>query len=452
MPPPETKECLLVVDDSLDTRELLQRNLSSQGYEVLTAANATEALKLLGMRHVDLVITDLKMPGASGLDLVRHIRENLKLTDVMMITGFPSVEGAVTAIKTGAGEYLSKPFTKDELFAAVSRVMDRLHLRKASLASAERPASNPLGMLGESDAMQAVFKTVSRAASAVTPVLITGENGTGKELLARAIHYGSAKARAPFVSINCVGSPEELFERQLFGYVSVTAQGDTESHMGFLQLVEGGTLYLEEVSELPYAMQTRLLHVLEEKEFHVLGSTDSHAASFRLIAASDRDLRALVNEGNFRDDLYIRLSMNAIAVPPLRERGNDVVLLARHFLNELSKGVVKQTPRLTEQAVEAVKNDSWPGNIGELQNVIFQLLHSINSGVIDVQDFPPHMRFSAIGKSTVIRSLAMMEAEHIRNVIASVGGNKTRAAEILGINRKTLREKLKLSDSPASAE
>jgi DNA-binding NtrC family response regulator len=438
-----------VVDDSIDTRELLQRNLSAQGYEVLTAADASEALRILGMRHVDLVITDFKMPGASGLDLVRHIRENLKTTEVMMITGFPSVEGAVKAIKSGAGEYLSKPFTKEELFAAVSRVMERLSLRKASQASSERPIANPLGMLGESDAMQAVFKAVARAASSITPVLITGENGTGKELLARAIHYGSSRARAPFVSINCTGSPEELFERQLFGYISGGPNGKTEAHLGFLQLVDGGTLYLEEVSELPYAMQTGLLHVLEEREFQVLGSTDSHAASFRLIAASDRDLRALVNEGVFRDDLYIRLSMNVLAVPALRERGNDVLLLARHFLNELSKGVTKSVPRLSDHAMEVVKSYAWPGNIGELQNIISQLLHSTESDIIDVPDFPPHMRFSVAEVSILNRSLATVEAEHIRNVIAAAGGNKTRAAEILGINRKTLREKLKQSESTA---
>jgi len=437
-----SKECLLVVDDSPDTRELLQRNLSSQGYEALTAADVAEALRILGLRHVDLVVTDLKMPGASGLDLVRHIRENLRETEVMMITGYPSVEGAVTAMKSGAGEYLSKPFTKEELLGAVGRVMEKLRLRRAGQLSPDRHISHPPGMVGGSEAMHGVYKAISRAASAVTPVLITGEHGTGKGLVARAVHHASSRADAPFATLDCAGHPAAVLERQLFGYTAESPPGKMESPAGFFRLVEGGTLYLKSIATLSGIVQAELLRVLEDKRSQRIGSTDTRPAGCRLIADSDRDLPALVDAGVFREDLLMRLSMNVIAVPALRERGNDVLLLARHFLDGLSKETGKPVPRLSDHVMEIMKHYSWPGNIGELQNVIYRLLRMTDTDVIDVPDLPSHMRFSLADASLLSRSLAQVEAEHIRNVMASVGGNKTRAAEILGINRKTLREKL----------
>jgi DNA-binding NtrC family response regulator len=270
MPGGNANACLLVVDDSPDARELLQRNLSSQGYEVLTAAGMAEALSILATTHVDLVLTDLKMPHASGLDLVRHVHENLKETEVIMVTGYPSVEGAVTAVKSGAQEYLSKPFTKDELLAAVGRVMEKLSLRKATLKSMRQP-SNPLGMVGESDPMLKVFKAALKAAVETTPVYLMGENGTGRERLAKAIHAASPRAAAPFVTVNCFGTEPESFEKQLLGYIMKTSLGAMESHEGFFQFLDGGTLHLKNVSQLPDALQSTLFRVLEEREFRVIG-------------------------------------------------------------------------------------------------------------------------------------------------------------------------------------
>jgi two-component system, NtrC family, response regulator HydG len=448
MAPNNSKGRLLVVDDSADTRELLQRILSAQGYEVLGAAGVAEALKLLEGVPVDLVITDLKMPGISGLDLVRHVRENLKESEVMMITGYPSVEGAVAAVKSGAEEYLPKPFTREELLAAVDRVMEKLALRRVGSVQGYRRIADTLGMIGDSEAMQKVLKAVSKAAAGVTPVLITGEYGTGKELVARAIHFSGSRAEAPFVTVNCMGNPEEYSERQLFGYPQSTTAGATESRMGFLQFVHGGTLYLKEVSVLSYAMQTRLFRLLEDKQFRAIGSTDIRPINFQIIADSDKDLRALANTGAFREDLYIRLSMNTIVVPPLRERGNDILLLAGHYLATLSKEIGRPVPRFSDHALEVLRNYSWPGNIGEMQNCIQRLVAETDGEVIDVPDFPSPMRYSVLGTTGLNRSLAEMEIEHIRNVIAGVGGNKTQAAEILGITRKTLREKLKQQAHP----
>jgi DNA-binding NtrC family response regulator len=434
---------LLVVDDSADTRELLQRILSSQGYEVLGAADVAEALALLKGTQVDLVITDLKMPGVSGLDLVRHIRENLKQSEVMMITGYPSVEGAVAAVKSGAEEYLPKPFTREELIAAVDRVMDKLALRRVGNLQNDRRIAETLGIIGESEAILQVLKAVAKVAAGATPVLIVGEYGTGKELIGRAIHYSGPRAGAPFVTVNCLGNPDEYCERQLFGFRQSGADGSGQARMGLLQFAAGGTVYLKEVSNLSYAMQTRLFRLLEDKRFQAIGSPDAQAADFQVIADSGKDLRALVNKGTFREDLFIRLSMNTIEVPALRERGNDIVLLARHFLTKFAKEIGRPTPRYSDHALEVLKNYSWPGNIGELQNLVQRLVTETDGELIDVPDFPAPMRYSVLGTTGLTRSLAEMEIEHIRNVIASVGGNKTQAAEILGITRKTLREKLK---------
>lgn len=443
---------LLVVDDSADTRELLQRILSSQGYEVLGAADVPEALSLLKGTHIDLVITDLKMPGVSGLDLVRHIRENMKQSEVMMITGYPSVEGAVAAVKSGAEEYLPKPFTREELIAAVDRVMDKLALRRVGNIPDDRRIADTLGIVGESEAILKVLKAVAKAASGATPVLLVGEYGTGKELIGRAIHYSGPRAGAPFVVINCMGNPEEYCERQLFGFRPSAAAGAAESRIGFLQFAEGGTLYLKEVSDLSYTMQTKLFRLLEEKQYQVIGSADIRSMNFQVIADSDKELRALVNKGAFREDLFIRLSMNTITIPALRERGNDIVLLARHFLTKFSKEIGRPVPRFSDHALEVLKNYSWPGNIGELQNLVQRLVTETDGEMIDVPDFPAPMRYSVMGTTGLTRSLADMEIEHIRNVIASVGGNKTQAAEILGITRKTLREKLKQHLPPRTEE
>ncbi len=444
-----SKTSLLIVDDSPDTRELIQRHLSAEGFDLRTAGDAAEALRILGSHPIDLVVTDFKMPGASGLDLVRHVRENLAGTEIMIITGYPSVEGAVNALKSGAGDYLSKPFTKNELLTAVHRALEKLSLRKSDRLASGKAASTPLGIVGESEPMQAVFKAALKAASATTPVLITGENGTGRGLLARAIHYGSARRKAPFVTANCDGIPEDLFDRQLLGFAG---KGPMDMQAGFFQLVDGGTLFLKGVAALPEHIQDVLLRVLEEKQFRMIGSEETHPVSFRVIADTRMDLRQLVNEGAFREDLFVRLSMNVIPLPALRERGNDVAVLARHFLNESSKLLGRPIPRMTDAALSIIKSYSWPGNISELQNVIYQLLLTTERDWIDVPDFPPHMRLAAADASAVNRSLADLEAEHIRRVIAAVGGNKTRAAEILGINRKTLREKLRQTGDTQSED
>jgi two-component system response regulator HydG len=443
-------KCLLIVDDSPDTRELLERNLTSQGYRVFTAADVGQALSILASTKIDLVITDLKLPGVSGLDLIRHVRENLKDTEVVMITGYPSVESAVAAVKSGAEEYLAKPFTKEELFATVRRVMEKLSTRLAGAGDRQRPESNPLGIIGDSEPMQRVLRVAMRAATASAPVLITGENGTGKQLLARAIHVLSANSTGPLISVAAAGISEEVLERQLFGHAATP--GGTDGQPGYFHAAGGGVLYIREISELPLGIQARLLRVIQEKLFFPAGKATGQALDFLIVADTHKDLRALARRGLFLDDLFVRLSMNEIHLPALRERGHDLILLARNFLQRYSHETDRPEPSFSPAAWDAIKGYWWPGNIGELANVIRYLVLSTESPVIDVTDLPTHMRYSAIKAVDINRSLAELEADHIRNVIAGVGGNKTRAAEILGINRKTLRDKLKQQHYPKSPE
>jgi DNA-binding NtrC family response regulator len=446
MPSPSKRSRLLVVDDALDTREVLQRNLTAEGYEVFTAGNVSEAVHLLESARVDLVITDLKMPGGSGLDLVRHVRENLKETEVMMITGFPTIEGAVTAVKSGAEDYLSKPFTQHELLSAVKRALKKRRIRNLAKIPAKDEPANPFGMVGESGPILEVFDSIQKAAATSATVLINGESGTGKELVARAIHYRSTRAAAPFVPVNCGGIPQELLESELFGHLRGSFTGAMETRAGFFQTADGGSIFLDEISEMPLAMQVKLLRVLQDREVRMVGSSRPKNVDVRILAATNKDLAGLVEKGTFRDDLFYRINVITISVPPLRVRGDDILLLVHHYLKKFSKEHEKPTPNISENALNLLRNYPWPGNVRELENVIQRIIVMTDGDIIEVPDLPSLMRFSALGQPALNRSLAEVEAEYIRNVLASVGGNKTRAAEILGIDRKTLREKLKRPD------
>jgi len=446
MTAPHHKGSLLVVDDSSETREFLERHLRTHGYDVISAADAGSALRVLSTAEVDLVITDVKMPGASGLDLVRHVTENHRDTEIMLITGYPSLDNALTAMRSGAQDYLAKPFTREELFAAVDRVMERLSERRASSAPAVRSTTGPLGMVGTSDIMQSLYEAISKASSSESPVFITGESGTGKRLTAKAIHYTGLRADAPFVTVQCGALPAELAEAQLFGRIIEDTRAKTELQPGFCHFARGGTLCLEGIAELPYVAQTKIYQLLKEKEFCEVGSTVAHTVDFSLIAVSGRNLQIMVDSGAFREDLLGRLSANSISVPPLRERGDDVQLLARHFLGRFAKEMGKPVPQLSDEALRVFASYVWPGNVAELEDLIYRLVLTVQTPTCEVADLPVYLSRAASVSPGLDRSLAEVEAEHIRNVISSVGGNKTRAAEILGINRKTLREKLRQAD------
>ena len=444
------KKRILIVDDSGTTLEVLQRNLTAAGYRVFTAPGVAEAVKILEGAALDLVITDLKMPKVSGLDLVRHVRENFKDTEVMMITGYPSIEGAVNAIKTGAEEFLAKPFTDEELFSAVQRALDKLKLRRSGHTTPSHVVPTHKGFIGDSEAMRDVFVAIGKAASTSATVLITGESGTGKELAARAIHYGGPRASAPFVPVNCGGIPEALLESELFGHVKGAFTGADESRAGFFHAADGGTIFLDEVSDMSLAMQVKLLRVLQDKEVCMVGSSRSRKVDVRILAATNRDLQGLVRKGLFREDLFYRLNVITIFIPPLRERGDDILLLALHFVTKFAAESGQSPLRFSEKALQNLRSYNWPGNVRELENVIQRLVVMTDGDVIEVPDLPALMRFSALRELGLKRTLAEVEAEYISNVLSSVDGNKTLAAQILGVNRKTLREKLRKTEKPST--
>jgi len=437
----ENQFIILAVDDNLNALEIIKRNLENAGYKVIASNGVQAAVEVLKDQKIDLVITDFKMPKHSGLDLVRHVSENYNDVGIIMVTGYPSIDGAVEAIKTGVEEFLAKPFTDEELLSAVQSVLEKLKLRRKAQAVVE--PENPYGIVGNSEPMQNVFKLSAKAAASTANVLISGESGTGKELVARAIHYGSSRASAPFVPVNCTAIPESLLESELFGHVKGAFTGANVSRAGFFQIADGGTIFLDEIGDASQNLQAKLLRVIQDKEIFKVGSSQVVKVDTRIVAATHKDLKTLVNKGHFREDLYYRLNVIDIPIPPLRERRQDVLLLIHFFVPEFCREMSRQPITFSDRALKALTNYAWPGNVRELENLIQKLVVIVDEDIVDIADLPVPMRFSISQETGINRSLAQMETEHIRNVLAGVGGNKTSAAKILQINRKTLREKLK---------
>ncbi len=436
-----TRAAVLVVDDAPTTLEVLRRVLEGKGYRVVTAASVAHALEALTTDAFDLVVTDLKMPEASGMELVRHVHDNLRDTAVMMITGYATVEGAVQAVKGGAVEYLSKPFTNEEFVDAVARALDTARTRR--VVDRENEVTSFQGLIGKSPAMRRLYRDIQKAAQSEATVLVTGESGTGKELVARAVHYTGARSQAPFVPVNCGAIPEGLMESELFGYVKGAFTGATTSRAGFFQTADGGTVFLDEIGEMSPDMQVRLLRVLQDRTVYMVGSSKPRAVNVRIVAASNKDLPQLVSKGRFREDLYFRLNVLHIHLPPLRDRGDDILLLVGHFAEKFSREHGGMAPEMSADVLESLRGYGWPGNVRELENVVQRLVVMSDGERIDVPDLPTVMRFHAVSNGErVLRPLADVEREHIERVLAAVDGNKTRAAEVLGIDRKTLRSKL----------
>lgn len=432
---------ILAVDDNPNALEVITRNLVKAGYEVSTAASVEEAVSVLAERDVDIVITDYRMPKHSGLDLIKHVRENHTDTEIIMITGYASIDGAVEAIKEGAEEYLPKPFTDTELLTAVENVLNKLIRRRK--VQVEMEPEDYHGIVGNSAVMRQVFKLIAKAAPMSANVLISGESGTGKELVARAIHYGGPRSAAPFVPVNCTAIPDSLLESELFGHVKGAFTGAKASRAGFFQIADGGTIFLDEIGDASLNLQSKLLRVIQSKEIFMVGSSQVRKVDTRIIAATHKDLAALVKKGHFREDLFYRLNVIDIHIPPLRERPEDVPPLVNYFVSLFCREMKQKPPTFSDKALEALVNYSWPGNIRELENLLQRLLVIVEDNLIDVADLPPPMRFCIGQSASSKKSLAEMEAEHIARVLAEVDNNKTKAAEILGIDRKTLREKLK---------
>ena len=432
---------LLAVDDNPSALEIIKRTLNAAGYDVLTCESVAAGADLLMSHSIDLIITDLKMPKHSGLDLIRHVNENYSDMGIIMITGHPSIDVAVEAVKQGAEQFLPKPFTKEELLSAVKNSLENLSIRRES-----KHATTPnksYGIVGNSEPMLEVFNLIDKAARMSVNVLISGESGTGKELVARAIHYGSERSSAPFVPVNCTAIPESLIESELFGHEKGAFTGANAARTGFFQMADGGTVFLDEIGDASQSLQAKLLRAIQNKEITRIGSSRTIKVNTRIVAATHQDLDILIRKNQFREDLFYRLSVLDIHIPPLREHKEDIPLLIGHFTASFCREMKRESLDFSDRAIDALKNYTWPGNVRELENLIHKLIAITERDIVEVADLPATMRFTINPEKGLGRSLAQVEKEHINRVLESVDDNKSKAAQILKINRKTLREKLK---------
>ncbi len=432
---------LLAVDSDTGALGDIQACLKGGELKITTASSGTEAIRILEFSKVDLVILDIQIRDIDGLSFLQYIREQFKDIEVIMTALSPSVPDAVRAIKGGAENLLAKPLQPHELLAAVERLVGKLTRRRALLP--QSPPPETYGLIGISDGIRNVIERIERAATITANVLIHGESGTGKELVARAIHYRSDRAAARFVPVNCTAIPDTLIESELFGHVKGAFTGAKDSRAGFFQIADGGTIFLDEIGDASLNLQGKLLRVLQNKEIHIVGSSHVRKVDTRIIAATHKDLLAMVDQHRFREDLYYRLDVVDIYVPPLRERPEDILPLVNHFLDKYAREMGLPPPGLSDRAIENLNHYKWPGNVRELENLTQRLLVNANSDIFDVADLPGSMHRGARPNVDASKTLAAVEADHILQIIESTDGNKTRAASILGIDRKTLREKLK---------
>jgi DNA-binding NtrC family response regulator len=439
------KASILVVDDEPTIRLLVTSILKDEGYAVTAAASGEEALQLTTRRHFHLVVTDLKMPGISGVDLLERLKREDPGTAVILLTAFGSVEGAVEAMKKGACDYLLKPLANpDELRLAVRRALkeQRLADEAATLRQAQA-AAFPFGeIIARDPRMQAVLDLARSVAAADATVLVTGETGTGKELIARAIHHWSPRGEHAFVAVNCAALAETLLESELFGHEKGAFTGAVAQRRGRFELAHGGTLFLDEVSEMSPALQAKLLRVLQEHTFERVGGTKTVTVDVRVIAATNRDLRQMVADRAFREDLYYRLGVFPIDLPPLRDRASDILPLAEYFLGQAARRMAKPIARFSEEAIRLLLEHVWPGNIRELQNAVERAAILCRGEQI----LPEHVTVPKAPAGPVPamgKTLRDVERETILATLAACHGNRRRAAEQLGIGLRTLYTRLK---------
>lgn len=434
------KENILVVDDDYDMLELLQRNLKAQNFHTYKASSVKEAIQILKYSSIDLLITDLQMPEINGMELLKFVGDHYPHIPKLVITGFPSVDGAVGAIKSGAIDYLVKPFTSSELKRALENSFQHKINPKAKEQTDQ--ITQYAGMIGNSEKFQNTIEIIERVKNNRATVLIQGESGTGKELVARAIHYKGSFAANPFIAVNCGGIPENLLESELFGYEKGAFTGAMAARNGFFQAASGGTIFLDEIGTAPTNVQTSLLRVLQEKEVRKIGSHQSEKIDLRIIAATNSDLYKMVEEGTFRKDLYYRLNVVNIETPPLRERKEDIVPLAHNFIRKYGMEYNRPYMKLDDKAIDMLLRHSWPGNIRELENVIQRAVIMADK-IITVDHLPENLKFPEPStEDGSFRPLEEIEKGYILEVLAAVDNNKTKAAEILKIDRKTLRQKI----------
>jgi two-component system response regulator AtoC len=454
---------VLVVDDDSEMRRVLRRSLESEGHSVLEADNGKEALRLLEHERVDVVLSDVRMPGLDGMALLRQVAGTAADVPVVLMTAFGSVEDAVAAMKDGAADYVRKPFELDEVLVALKRaVRVRRERRELRRLRKEAGSDTPLErIIGDSPAIRQLLADIHKIGASDANVIVSGESGTGKELVARALHHVSPRSSGPFLPVNCSAIPETLFESEFFGHVKGAFTGASHSKPGLFEEADTGTLFLDEISTIPESGQAKLLRVLEDGILKRVGATQARPVDVRLISATNVPLQSLVHDGMFRSDLYYRLNVVTLAIPPLRDRPSDIPLLVEHFLFEY--GQMSQGDILDGETTRRLTSYPWPGNVRELENVVQRAL-VMREKHIGGDDLPQHLRDAVSSRtehpqqpsgeespSSEMRSLEELEWDHIQAVLQSTGGNRAQASRILRIDRRTLQRKLKKMEDQADA-
>ena len=457
-------DSLLIIDDEKSLLDVLSLMFKKEGYEVKTAASGAEALDILTNNTIDLVITDIRMPHLSGMEILKYVKENQPETPVIVITAYGSIQQAVEALKAGALDYIVKPFDIEELKILVARGLERKHLELENILLKKdlKDKYKFENMIGKSRLMQEVYVLIDKVAGTDSTVLITGESGTGKEVFAHAIHNMSPRRKGPFVKVNCAAVPETLLESELFGYAEGAFTGARkEGKPGKFELANHGTIFLDEIGDMSFAMQAKLLRVLQEKEVERVGAVHTTKVDVRVIAATNQDLDRLVAERKFREDLYYRLNVIKIKLPSLRERREDIPLLFNYFLNQISQKMQIEVPQAEPTVLQYLINYDWPGNVRELQNVVERMINICNGSKIRLEHLPQEIlqqstavagsygpasyRGTSVNMQRQHRKQmqSQFEQEEIMRLLCKYGGNITRVAQEMGIARNTVYRKMK---------
>lgn len=450
-------EKILLIDDSPEILESLSERLILEGYDLTTASDGTSGLSLIEKNFYDIILTDMKMPGADGMEVLKYVKEHSPESICIILTGYGTIKSAVEAIKNGAFDYLTKPVKMDEIIITLGRALEYRNLKRenTNLRNQLKKKYQFKNIIGESPLMQRVFETVEKVADTDSTVLILGESGTGKELIARALHYHSYRKEGPFVPVNCAAIPSELLESELFGHEKGAFTSAIRTRVGRFELAHGGTLFLDEIGDMNPNLQSKLLRVLQERQFERIGGLKPIQVDIRIISATHQDLKKAVSKKKFREDLYYRLNVIPIEIPPLRERKSDIPLLVHHFIQHFSKSKKKKVTGITAGALERLMEYDWPGNVRELENMIERLVILAGSEMLDLPDLPervlpPSLRETGGAMDNIPeeglsleRALNEYEKQLILQALNKSGWVKNKAAQLLHMNRTTLIEKIK---------
>jgi two-component system response regulator AtoC len=440
---------ILVVDDDQNIRRVLKDLLGKEGFNVLTASDVDKALPLIDQQDLDLIVTDLKMPGKSGMDLLTLCHEKRPAVPVIMITAFGNVEAAVAAMKKGAYDFITKPFDENELLNVIEKAISESEMNKELISTYFDKETHFSQIIGKTPVIQQVFQTIQKIAPTDSTVLITGETGVGKELIAREIHLGSQRRDHPFVKVNCAAIPETLLESELFGYEKGAFTGAVTNKPGRFEIAHQGTILLDEMGEIPLHLQAKLLGVIQDKSFDRVGGVKTIKVDIRIIAATNQDLQSAVQSGKFRSDLFYRLNVVPIHIPPLRERKDDLIPLVGYFLKIFTAKYCKKINNVSPEVMATFSNYDWPGNIRELENVLERMVLMSETDTLTLDQLPAEIRgaISTVEASTLKEKVdiisQMTEKQMIIDVLKKTNQNRTKAAKLLGISRRTLQNKIK---------